>query len=66
MVKIQLRQYVRVETSLDVSIQTAGINPETYTAVTDDISAGGVAILASQKANLKPGMTVNCLFVLPM
>ncbi|MBT2754886.1 flagellar brake domain-containing protein [Mesobacillus foraminis] len=65
LVKIQRRQYVRVETSLDVSIQPFG-DSAPFTAVTDDISAGGAAILASQSAPIKPGMTVSCLFVLPM
>ena len=65
-IKIQRRQYVRVETSVDIAIHPTNFEFKPFVTVTDDISAGGVAIIASNKINLQSGMKINCWLVLPM
>ncbi|WP_174734033.1 flagellar brake protein [Mesobacillus harenae] len=65
-IKIQRRQYVRVETSVDVAVHAEDVSFPPFTTVTDDISAGGAALLIGKNINLKPGMIIDCWFVLPM
>lgn len=66
LVKIQRRQFVRIETSVDVAIQPKEIEFAPFTAVTDDISAGGVAIITNSETKLKQGMKIYIWLVLPM
>lgn len=66
LIKIQRRQFVRVETSVDVAIHPNDLKLEPFVTVTDDISAGGAAIIASNKFNLVSGQEVDSWFVLPM
>lgn len=60
--KIQRREFVRVDASLDVAVTT---EDETYQLVTDDISAGGLAINLREPHNLNENDTVDLLIVLP-
>ncbi|SFA98265.1 MULTISPECIES: flagellar brake protein [unclassified Bacillus (in: firmicutes)] len=66
LIKIQRRQYVRVETAIDIAIHPLNLEFEPFTAITDDISAGGAAIIFPKETPLKAGMTVNSWYVLPM
>ncbi|WP_077213820.1 flagellar brake protein [Bacillus dakarensis] len=65
-IKIQRRQYVRVETSVDIAVHPTSFEFKPFVTVTDDISAGGAAIITSNKINLNSGMKINCWLVLPM
>lgn len=65
-IKIQRRQYVRVETSVDIAVHPGNFEFKPFVTVTDDISAGGAAIITSNKSNLCSGMKINCWLVLPM
>ncbi|UQD52578.1 pilus assembly protein PilZ [Bacillus methanolicus] len=66
LIKIQRRQYVRVETPADVAIHPLNGEFQPFTAVTEDISAGGAAaILAGNNEILREGMIVEAIFVLP-
>ena len=61
--KIQRREYVRVETQVDIALTVEGKH---YQYVTEDISAGGVAIkLRHDLTTLKEGMKVQATIVLP-
>ena len=60
--KIQRREYVRVETNADISIEFDG----KYTPlVTEDISAGGIAVIINRPVNFKEGDEVKLSMVLP-
>jgi c-di-GMP-binding flagellar brake protein YcgR len=66
LIKVQRRQYVRVETSIDVAVHSDKGEFAPFTTVTDDISAGGSALLIDKNSSLKQGMELACWFVLPM
>lgn len=60
-IKIQRREFVRVETPVDVAIEKNG---NYYQYVTDDISAGGILINVTNGMNFAEGDNVNLLLVL--
>lgn len=66
LVKIQRRQYVRVETAADVAVHPTNSEFKPFTTVTDDISAGGTAILLNHKRGIKAGQIIQIWVVLPM
>lgn len=66
LIKIQRRQYVRVETSVDVAVHSINGEFAPFTTVTDDISAGGAALLIGKNSSLKPGMRIESWFALLM
>ncbi|WP_427138687.1 flagellar brake protein [Psychrobacillus psychrodurans] len=59
--RIQRRDFVRVNTSIDISVQFEG---ERYQFVTDDISAGGSAVILNKPVNFKAGDEVTLLIPL--
>ncbi|MEK5206792.1 flagellar brake protein [Psychrobacillus sp. FSL H8-0510] len=59
--RIQRRDFVRVNTSIDISVQ---FEEERYQFVTDDISAGGTAIILNTPVNFKAGDEVSLLIPL--
>lgn len=61
-VKIQRREFVRVNTPVDISIE---YNNKFYQFVTDDISAGGVAIHLNKELPFIEDEIVNLTIVLP-
>ncbi|MDM5229371.1 flagellar brake domain-containing protein [Cytobacillus sp. NJ13] len=66
LVKIQRRQFVRVETPVDVAIHPESNEFIPFVSVTDDISAGGAAIIAQTSSSLKANMQIHTYFVLAM
>ncbi|MBG9544537.1 flagellar brake protein [Cytobacillus firmus] len=66
LVKIQRRQFVRVETPVDVAIHAENNEFSPFVSVTDDISAGGAAIIAKMDNSLKANMQILTYFVLAM
>lgn len=60
-IKIQRRDFVRVVTSLDISVQ---FGDEKYQFVTDDISAGGTAVILNRAVNFTSGDEVSLLIPL--
>ncbi len=62
LIKIQRRQFVRVETSLDVAVTK---EEKTVQLVTEDISAGGIALNMSTNTWLETNDSVHLLIVLP-
>ena len=63
-VKVQRRQYVRVESILDVAIHPLSVGFEPFLTITHDISAGGAAILIPENAALPEKEHVLTTFVL--
>ncbi|SDN00728.1 c-di-GMP-binding flagellar brake protein YcgR, contains PilZNR and PilZ domains [Psychrobacillus sp. OK028] len=59
--RIQRRDFVRVSTSVDISVQ---FEEERYQFVTDDISAGGTAVILNKEVNFKAGDEVTLLIPL--
>lgn len=66
LVKIQRRNYVRIETAIDVAIHSVNAEFSSFTAMTDDISAGGAAVMISKKILLKANMKIRTWLVLVM
>lgn len=61
-IKIQRREYVRVETPVDVALQFGEYK---YQLVAEDISAGGMALLLKGEVAFKDGDDVALTIVLP-
>jgi c-di-GMP-binding flagellar brake protein YcgR len=61
-IKIQRREYVRVETKADVAVEFDG---QFHQFVTEDISAGGLALLINKPINFKDNDLVKLTIVLP-
>ncbi|MDN4493882.1 flagellar brake protein [Ureibacillus aquaedulcis] len=61
-VKIQRREFVRVNTPVDIAIE---YNGRFHQYVADDISAGGVALLLNKDLAFKEDDIVNLTIVLP-
>lgn len=62
LIKIQRRQFVRIETPLDVAVTTGD---GTHQLVAEDISAGGIALNIRTDGQLSASDTVRLLIVLP-
>ena len=61
-IKIQRREYVRVETPVDVAVQ---FQDNKYQLVTADISAGGIALILKGTEAFKDGDDIKLTIVLP-
>lgn len=66
LIKIQRRQYVRIETAVDIAIQPIEFEFAPFTAITEDLSAGGSSVLVPQDINLKTGTSVHSWIALSM
>lgn len=65
-VKIQRREFVRVDTAIDVAIHPPNNEFQPFTTITADISAGGVAIYLPERHRIRQGMKLKAWFVLPL
>ena len=61
-IKIQRREYVRVETNVDVAIEFEG---NFMQFITEDISAGGVAVVLNKPVAFNDGDYIKLTLVLP-
>lgn len=59
LIKIQRRNFVRIETAVDIAIHPIEYEFTPFTAITEDISAGGTAFLVSKESGMKQGMKVQ-------
>lgn len=66
LVKIQRRQYVRVEANTDVAIHPLADEFKPFTTVTEDISAGGAAVRIRHQIHLAPMQPVIVWLILPL
>ncbi|KAB2338962.1 pilus assembly protein PilZ [Cytobacillus depressus] len=64
--KIQRRQFVRVETAVDVAVRPINGEFVPFVTVTDDISAGGAALISDKSKRLAQNIIIHNWFVLPM
>jgi len=55
-IKIQRRNYVRIEHAVDIAIE---FQEEKYQFITEDISAGGVAVILNTEVNFSAGDEVS-------
>ncbi|MGD6831499.1 flagellar brake protein [Sutcliffiella halmapala] len=63
LIKIQRREYVRVDGSVDVAIHPDSAEFQPFTTVTHDISAGGSSIMLPQGATFPESGTIQTNFV---
>ncbi|MEW9111368.1 MAG: flagellar brake domain-containing protein [Cytobacillus gottheilii] len=66
LMKIQRRQYVRVETAVDAALHSPDENFPPLVCVTEDISAGGASFSTKSQIQVEPEMNVNLWLVLLM
>ncbi|WP_257140961.1 flagellar brake protein [Bacillus sp. AFS015802] len=62
LVKVQRRQFVRVEATTDISLK---IDDHFYPTITEDLSAGGCAVVVRKGMELKSGLKLTTIIVLP-
>ncbi len=62
--RIQRRDFVRVNWTVDVAVHPLHGEFKPFVTVTDDISAGGASILVPKNLPLYPGQQLICWFVL--
>ncbi|MBW8349103.1 flagellar brake domain-containing protein [Bacillus sp. IITD106] len=65
LMKIQRRQFVRIDVAIDVSLQLLE-SGEVIPTVTDDFSAGGCAVLLPKNVTINRGEIGKICLVLPM
>lgn len=66
LIRIQRRQFVRVETPVDAAVHSNEGRVARFTTITSDISAGGAAILLPPNVQLNPDAMLTAWFVIPM
>ncbi|RFU65558.1 flagellar brake protein [Peribacillus glennii] len=66
LVKIQRRQFVRIETPVDAAVHPASNEFRAFRAVTDDISAGGAALRIPKVINLAETPIIYVWLALPL
>lgn len=66
LVKIQRRQFVRVETAVDTAVHPTNGEFRPFVTITEDISAGGAAIISEKMTKLKQDMQIKTWCALPM
>ncbi|MBU8907222.1 flagellar brake protein [Desertibacillus haloalkaliphilus] len=64
--RIQRRNYVRVETSIDVAVHPFKHEFPPFVTTSLDLSGGGIAILLPKNHTVKAGTNIHCLLVLHM
>ncbi|GGA61158.1 flagellar brake protein [Ornithinibacillus halotolerans] len=64
--RIQRRQYVRVNASLDIAVQSNEFNFLPFTTVTMDISGGGLSIIIPEGIPMTESERINLTLVLPL
>lgn len=66
LIKIQRRQFVRVETNVDCAAHPKDPTIKPFVTVTEDISAGGAAMIIPKNVQVKEGLEFTAHLVLPM
>jgi c-di-GMP-binding flagellar brake protein YcgR len=66
LIRVQRRQYVRVDTTVDVAVHPTNAEFSPFVTITSDISAGGAALILPSNTKLNPEIMINCWIVLPM
>ncbi|TQS74429.1 hypothetical protein DX933_10790 [Ornithinibacillus gellani] len=64
--RIQRRQYVRIETAVDVAVHSIGGNFAPFSTVTADISAGGLSLIVPEDNEIPHKDALDICLVIPM
>ncbi|QTM99674.1 flagellar brake protein [Sediminibacillus dalangtanensis] len=64
--KVQRREYVRIETAVDVSVHDTEKELRPFTTITQNISGGGLSLVLPPGREIPPGKRLELLIVLPM
>ncbi len=64
-VKIQRRQFLRINWAIDIAVHAINSEFPPFTTVTSNISAGGMSIIVNKQIHLKLGQEILCWLVLP-
>ncbi|OMP65941.1 hypothetical protein BTO28_15085 [Domibacillus epiphyticus] len=62
-IRVQRREYVRVQTAIDIAVQIEG--QPSFAAVTEDLSAGGTAVIMPDNAKAEEGVSACLYAVIP-
>lgn len=65
-IKIQRRQFVRIETMVDVAIHPKESGAVPFRTITEDLSAGGAAIRIPNNKKIEPDSTIDVWFALSL
>jgi c-di-GMP-binding flagellar brake protein YcgR len=65
-IKIQRREFVRVEAAVDAAVHPEAFEFQPFKAMTEDISAGGAALLILNQINLQPLSCISIWLALPL
>ncbi|WP_209122571.1 flagellar brake protein [Alkalihalobacillus sp. BA299] len=65
-IRIQRRNYVRINTSIDVALHPKSVSFSPFVALTMDISGGGAAVTIPSGKTLPESGEIHCWFVLHM
>lgn len=65
-VRIQRREYVRIETGIDISIHDPRGNVPAFTTITKDLSGGGMSIILPIGCKVEGETSLEAWMVLPM
>lgn len=66
LIRVQRRQYVRVDTAVDVAVHPTDGKFSPFVTVTADISAGGAALILPPGLNIESNTMIDLWLVLPM
>ena len=66
LIRVQRRQYVRIDTAIDVAVHSENKKFTPFVSVTNDISAGGSSIILPKNSNLSAGQSILTWFVIPL
>ncbi|WP_458412671.1 flagellar brake protein [Schinkia sp. CFF1] len=66
LIRIQRREYVRIDATVDLAVHPLNDDFNPFTTITVDISAGGAAIILPPNHNFKPQTELLCYLVLPL
>lgn len=62
--KVQRREYVRVDASLDVAISDPDDEEKEFTTVTKDVSGGGISVIIPDGIQIEPTTALDLVIVL--
>lgn len=66
LIRVQRREFVRIDATVDIAVHPINDDFKPYTTVTVDISAGGAAIILPPNHKFKTQTKILCFLVLPL
>lgn len=66
LIRVQRREFVRIDATVDIAVHPINDDFKPFTTVTVDISAGGAAIILPPHHNFNPQTQILCYLVLPL